>query len=121
MPKKWGKLKPMASNAEFVEFVVDQMAAAGHISSRKMFGEYGVYCDGKLIGLVCDDQLFIKPTEAGREFIGKTVEAPPYPSAKPSLLISTTQLEDADWLAELVRLTFAALPMPKKKNSRRKA
>ncbi|HHS82096.1 MAG TPA: competence protein TfoX, partial [Devosia sp.] len=43
----------MASSQEFVDFVVEQMGGAGTISARKMFGEYGVYCDGKLIGLVC--------------------------------------------------------------------
>ena len=41
-----------------------------------MFGEYAIYCDGKVTALVCDNQLFVKPMEAGRSFIGEVVEAP---------------------------------------------
>lgn len=48
-----------------------------------MFGEYGVYADGKIFGLICDNKLFVKPTISGREFIGNVVEAPPYEGAKP--------------------------------------
>lgn len=52
-----------------------------------MFGEYAIYCNGKVVGLVCDNQLFVKPTIGGRTFIGKVVESPPYPGAKNSFLI----------------------------------
>lgn len=57
----------MASGKDFVEFVADQLREAGKITYRKMFGEYGVYCDGKLFALVCDDQFFVKITEEGRK------------------------------------------------------
>ena len=77
----------MASDLSFVEFVVDQMENAGVITYRKMFGEFTVYCDGKVVALICDNQLFIKPTHAGRSFIGDVVEAPPYPGAKNSFLV----------------------------------
>jgi TfoX/Sxy family transcriptional regulator of competence genes len=106
----------MASDLEFVEFVVDQMRDAGRIRYRKMFGEYAVYCDDKLVALVCDDQLFIKPTTAGRAFIEEPVEAPPYPGARPSLLIDG--LDDHEWLSELVRLTAHELPESKPKGRR---
>ena len=104
----------MASDQKFVDFVVAQLDAAGNILAKKMFGEYGIYCDGKLFGLICDNQLFIKPTEAGRTFVGEVVEAPPYPGAKPSFLIEA-QLEDRKWRSELVRITTQALPPPKPK------
>lgn len=68
----------MASNQNLVHFVLEQIKNAGEITAKKMFGEYGIYADGKLLGLICDNKLFIKPTNAGREFIGKVVEAPPY-------------------------------------------
>jgi TfoX/Sxy family transcriptional regulator of competence genes len=110
----------MASNQGTVDFIVEQMAAAGSISGRKMFGEYALYCGAKIVALVCDDRLFVKPTSAGRVFIGKVVEAPPYPGAKPSLLISGEQIEDADWLSELIRRSAAELPEPKPKKPRRK-
>jgi len=102
----------MASDLDFVRFAVDQMAGAGALSYRKMFGEYAVYCDGKVVALICDNQLFIKPTEPGRAFIGDVVEAPPYPGARLSFLIEE-QLEDRDWMRELIARTVAALPAPK--------
>ena len=85
----------MASDLDFVQFVADQMAGAGPVAYRKMFGEYAVYCDGKVVALICDNQLYVKPTEAGRAFIGAVVEAPPYPGAKPSFLIGE-QVEDGE-------------------------
>ncbi len=111
----------MASDLDFVKFVVDQIENAGVISFRKMFGEYAVYCEGKVVALICDNQLFIKPTETGRSFIGDVVEAPPYPGAKPSFLIEE-QIEDKEWISELVRLTENELPSPKpKKKPNRKS
>jgi len=59
----------MASALDYVEFIVDQMENAGEITYKKMFGEYAIYCDAKVVALVCNDQLFIKPTEAGKSFI----------------------------------------------------
>ena len=111
----------MASDQKFVDFIVDQIQGAGTISCKKMFGEYGLYADQKIFALVCDNKLFIKPTEAGRQFIGNVVEAPPYPGAKPSFLIEE-QIEDREWISELVRITVAALPepKPKKTNSKKK-
>jgi TfoX/Sxy family transcriptional regulator of competence genes len=82
-----------------------------------MFGEYGVYSDGKLFGLVCDNKLFIKPTGGGRNFIGDVTEAPPYEGAKLSFLIEN--VEDSDWLSELVRITVKGLPEPKPKRSKK--
>lgn len=105
----------MSSNQSTVDFILKQMQYAGDISSRKMFGEYGLYCNGKIIGLVCDDKLFIKPTISGKAFIGKVVEASPYPMAKPSFLISEKQYQNAQWLSKLVYITFEELPKPAKK------
>lgn len=108
----------MASDQDFLDFIVDQLESAGTITSRKMFGEYCIYCDGKVTALVCDNQLFVKPTEAGRAFIGDVVEAPPYPGAKLSFLIKD-QFEDRDWISELVRITSAELPEPKPKKKKK--
>jgi TfoX/Sxy family transcriptional regulator of competence genes len=104
----------MASDPGFVEFIVDQMGGAGAISYRKMFGEYAIYCDGKVVALICDDQLFVKPTDGGRSFIGAVVEAPPYPGAKLSFLIED-KFEDREWISHLVRLTAKELSVPRKK------
>ena len=102
----------MASDLKFVEFVVDQMDEDCAVTYKRMFGEFGLYSDGKFFGVICDDQLFVKPTEGGRAFIGEVAESPPYPGAKPSLLIGD-KIEDAEWLSELVRITARELPMPK--------
>jgi len=106
----------MASDQDFVDYVIDQIEKAGEISARKMFGEYGIYADGKLFGLICDNKLFIKPTASGRAYIKNVAEAPPYPGAKPSFLIGD-EIEDRQWLSELVRITVRELPDPKKKRS----
>ena len=55
----------MSSNADFVQYVIDQCSGAGEITVKKMFGEYGLYCDGTFFGVVCDNRLFVKHTEAG--------------------------------------------------------
>jgi DNA transformation protein and related proteins len=101
----------MASNPSFVEYVCEQMSAAGSIASRKMFGEYAIYCDGKVVALVCDNQLFVKQTSAGRAFAGQVVEAPPYPGAKAHYLIGEA-LDDREWISNLIRITGRDLPCP---------
>src|SRR5512145_567929 len=99
----------MASDQDFVEFVADQMEAAGVITYRKMFGEYAVYCDGKVVALACDNQLFVKPTAAGRDYAGDVDLAPPYPGAKQHFHVSE-KLDDPEWLSELVRITAKEPP-----------
>ncbi|MFZ6775656.1 TfoX/Sxy family protein [Undibacterium sp. Ji83W] len=108
----------MGSQASFVEFVLDQLSACDDVIAKKMFGEYALYmsgASGKMFALICDDQLFIKPTTAGRELLGTVTEAPPYPQAKPWYLIDSELLEDRDALTTLARATAAALPVPVKK------
>jgi TfoX/Sxy family transcriptional regulator of competence genes len=107
----------MASDRNFVKFIADQLEDAGLITYRMMFGEYGIYCDGKIVALVCDDQLFIKPTVAGRAFIGDVTEAPPYPGAKNSFLIED-KFEDKEWISNLIRITALELPEPKQKKKK---
>ena len=104
----------MASDLNFVEFVADQIDGSCEVRYRMMFGEYALYSRDKVVALICNDQLFVKPTEAGKAFIGKVVEAPPYPGAKLSILVED-KIEDGEWLTELITLTEAELPMPKPK------
>ena len=106
----------MASDQGFVDYVVDQIEPDCGITYKKMFGEYGLYSNGKFFAVICDDQLFVKPTPGGRDHIGDVVEAPPYPGAKPSLLID--RIEDGEWLSELVRITARELPEPKKRKKK---
>ena len=106
----------MASDIGFVEYVCEQIRGAGRVSHRRMFGEFAVYCDGKVVALVCDNQFFLKPTEAAKALLDRVKEAPPYPGAKPYYLIDA-QLDDAEAVAAIVRATAEALPMPKVKTT----
>jgi TfoX/Sxy family transcriptional regulator of competence genes len=107
----------VASDQAFIEFVVDQMSDAGRIASRKMFGEYAIYCDDKVVALVCDNQLFVKPTEKGKAYIGDVVEAPPYPGAKQYFLVED-RFEDRGWISDLIRITAQEVPISKPKKSK---
>jgi TfoX/Sxy family transcriptional regulator of competence genes len=109
----------MASDQSFVDYMVDQFQDDCGVTYRKMFGEYGLYSNGKIFGVICDNRLFVKPTEGGRAFIRDVVEAPPYPGAKPSLLIED-RIDDSEWLSELVRITTRELPAPKPKKRKKK-
>lgn len=108
----------MASDLSFVEYVVDQIADDCAVTYKKMFGEFGLFSGGRMFGMICDNRLFFKPTDAGRGFIGDVVEAPPYPGAKPIFLIED-QIDDAEWLSELVRITTRELPVPKRKKRKK--
>lgn len=113
----------MATKPDFMEYVCDQLRDAGEITYRKMFGEYGVYCRGKFFAVVCDNQLYVKPTEAGAAVLGTPELAPPYEGAKDYFLIE--DLEDRSLLRELILKTCEALPAaapkkPKKRGQRRK-
>ena len=108
----------MASNQEFVQYIADQLSEAGQVTYRKMFGEYGMYLDGKIFALICDNQLFVKITEAGRKLRPELEEAPPYEGAKNYLLVE--DIDDKEALVEFVRATCAELPAPKPKKPKKK-
>ena len=109
----------MASKQSTADYILEQINAAGIVTARKMFGEYGIYCNGKIVAFVADDQLFVKPTAAGKQFIGNYIEGRPYPSAKPHLFISGELWDDQEWLTQLIKITAAQLPIPipKRKSS----
>ena len=107
----------MSSNADFVQYVADKCSGAGEITFRKMFGDYCIYCEGKIFGLICDDRFFIKPTEAGRALLRQVELQPPYDGAKDYFYIA--DVDDRDYLSELVKETCKALPEPKPKKKRR--
>ena len=97
----------MASHADFVEYVSEQLREAGAIRSRKMFGEYGLYCDGVFFAVICDDQLFVKITPQGETAFPGLPKAPPYQGARDFFLVE--DVEDRENMTELVRITCEAL------------
>lgn len=109
----------MATDRRTVDYIVDQIAGAGSVTANAMFGEYGLYCDGKIIAIIGDERLFIKPTSGGRSLADGAEEVAPYPGAKPCLLIEPDRWEDREWMCELARITAAELPGPKSKAAKR--
>lgn len=103
----------MASHADFVEYVAEQMQQAGSIRSKKMFGEYGLYCDGVFFAVICDDQLFVKITPQSEADFPDLPEAPPYEGARDYFLVE--DVDDQERLTKLVRITCEALMLQPKK------
>lgn len=103
----------MASNADFVEYIADQCSGAGEIVTKKMFGDYAIYCNGKIFGLICDDCLYLKPTKAARALLREEVLRPPYEGAKDYFYIA--DVDDRDYLSMLVSETSKELPEAKKR------
>ena len=104
----------MASDLAYVQHVCDQLRDVCEVSYKKMFGEYGLYVSGRMVALVCDNQLFVKPTEAGRKLLGTPREGAPYAGAKPHFALDE-HLDNRELLSAVFRATEAALPAPKPK------
>lgn len=101
----------MSTNQSTVDHILDQLSAHAGICARKMFGEYALYADGKVVGLVCDDTLYIKITEEGKVFVGEHYrEGYAYKGAKVSMVIDEDRIDDREWLGRLIRVTVKHLP-----------
>lgn len=107
----------MSTSRSTIDYLTDQLHMAGDIRSRKMFGEYALYCDEKVVALVCDDRLYVKPTDGGRNILKRPELAPPYPGAKDYFLIDDALIEDRDRLTALIRATASEIPtrIPRKR------
>lgn len=100
----------MTSRQSTVNYICEQMEGAGKISHRKMFGEYGLYCDGKFIGTICNDTLFLKVTREAQDLEPKLELAPAYEGAKPSFRIPADMLENTKRLSAFVSTVYGSLP-----------
>lgn len=103
----------MATSQATMDFLLDQLSGLTQVATKKMFGEYCVYLAGKPVGFVCDDQLYLKMTRAGRALAPQLGEGVPYPNAKPYLLVTADFWEDRAWLIQLFQVTENELPAPK--------
>ena len=101
----------MASSWDFVQYIIDQCSKAGEIAVKKMMGDYCIYCNGILFGLICDGNLYVKVTDPGRKVLKEVVLRPPYPGAKDYFYVA--DVDDSDYLVELINVTLPALPVPK--------
>ncbi|MBT8144115.1 MAG: TfoX/Sxy family protein [Gammaproteobacteria bacterium] len=109
----------MANDPDFIDFICDQIGDECEISYRHMFGGTTLYSKGKVVALICANQLFVKPTEAGRSHIGDVTEAPAYEGSKNFFLVGD-EIDDTEWLTELIAVTERELPRPRPRPRRRK-
>ena len=103
----------MASNKEYLAFILDQLSGLENVSYRAMMGEYILYCGGKVIGGIYDDRLLIKPTKSALAMVPDVVMELPYDGAKEMLLVEN--VDDSEFLQKLVRSVAEDLPAPKKR------
>lgn len=102
----------MGTSRETVAYVRGQPEPLD-VRARAMFGEYGLYCDEKIVTLICDDTVHLTPTDVAADRLGPEFLAPPYPGAKEYYPIPTERLDDVAWLHALVQTSADMLPAPK--------
>jgi len=110
----------MSTARETVDYIVEQCEGARPVAARAMFGEYALYCDGKVVGLICNETLFLKDRLVARALVTDAELGPPYPSAKPHIIASPL-LDDPDALKAVVWAIADDLPAPKPKKPRKKS
>ena len=107
----------MASDRQYLEFIMDQLSPLGDVSYRAMMGEYILYYRGKIVGGIYDDRFLVKPTASARKLMPEAAEELPYEGASPMLLVS--DVDDREFLAKLLNEMYGELPAPKKKKQGR--
>ena len=104
----------MASGEAYFQFIMEQLSALEEVSVRRMMGEYIIYYRGRIVGGVYDDRLLVKPTPSARRLLPDAPLETPYEGAKAMLLVD--RLDDADFLAALLRAMWPELPAPRRKS-----
>ena len=102
------------SNADLVQYIVEQASLAGDVNAKKMFGDYCLYCDSKPVGLICDNYLYLKPLKQLEPLLHGSDRQmkPPYDGAKPHFVIS--DVDDRDYVSLLVKTVAELLPVKQK-------
>jgi len=108
----------VATTREWLDRALEKMGPLD-VSARAMFGEYGLYLDGRFFGVVCDNTVFLKVTDRGARVAGRIAKGEPYPGAKPMFKVSTAKLSDREWLTSIISETIAELA-PQKPRQKRK-
>ncbi len=104
----------MSTSTTTMDHILEQVHLPGRLTSRKMFGEYALYLDGKVVAFVCDNTLYLKPCAATASLTASLPSGPPYPGAKP-YPIGDELLDDPDRLRELLEEMVVHLPLPAKR------
>ncbi len=108
----------MATHPDTIEEILSHAGDTLELTARKMFGEYGIYLDGKMVALVCDDTLFVKALPVVDELLGPHEQRPPYVGAKPHPVVPKAFMAQDGKLAKLLRGIWKVLPDPKPKTPR---
>ena len=103
----------MGSSKEYLEYVLDQLPDLEEITYRAMKGEYIIYYQGKIIGGIYDNRFLLKPVTSAIAMMPDAKMELPYEGAKEMLLVE--DLENRDFLVELIEAMYDELPSPKKK------
>jgi TfoX/Sxy family transcriptional regulator of competence genes len=109
----------VATDRSFVEYAIEQSGLAGELTVNRLFGEFALYLDGKVVAFACDNSLLLKPSAAMPEVVSRLPGRPPYPGAKDYPVLDEL-LDDPDLLRSVLLATAAALPAPKPKGPPRK-
>jgi len=103
----------MASSKDYLDYILNQLSDLDDISYRAMMGEYIIYYRSKIIGGIYDDRFLVKPVKAAVAMMPDADRELPYEGAKAMLLVD--DVENKEFLKELLETMYAELPMPKKK------
>ncbi len=110
----------MSTQKETIEFILEKLGGTKDLSARAMFGEYALYARGRVVALVCDDQLFVKILPASLDLEKLCEKGSPYPGAKPHYLVEEVQLGKIEGLLQILLDIAESLPAKKKKVKRKK-
>lgn len=110
----------MATQKETAEFILQKLRDPRRFSVRAMFGEYALYVDGKVAGLICDDLLHVKILPASKELESICEKGPPYPGAKLYYIVEEVQLSTIENLPGILIAVANSAPEKKKKAARKK-
>ena len=103
----------MASGKEYLDFILEQLSGLENVTYRAMMGEYIIYYRGKIVGGIYDDRFLVKPTKSALEMMQDADREIPYEGAKEMLLVDN--VDNREFLAELLTAMYEELPAPKKK------
>lgn len=104
----------MSTDRDFIDYIAEQVGLGARFTHRKMFGEYALYVDEKVVAFACDNSLFVKPSAAATRLAPELPQRPPYPAAK-DYPVADELLDDGDALRRLILETAELMPLPKPK------
>jgi len=103
----------MASSKDYLDFILEQLSELDDITYRAMMGEYIIYYRDKVIGGIYDDRFLVKPTKSAKAMMPDADMELPYEGAKKMILVD--DVENKEFLRDLLEAMYGELPAPKKK------